>query len=218
MVGIWVLISMKMNFWVKFIFIWKVLQQDSFWNRGQIKWTRKWLIIRWRKKSSRFLLWFPVTGTFPLQLSCSYPGKWFTIKSVSKQSIDGKWKKVPAAKSVSERDCKASRIVQQGRAGSYCTVSGSLPEISAVDEVKVEYYCWEISKIIWTHFRGIRLCQQTSSQAFSPGSPVFEGAWTLPWALTSLDTAFALLQVIQLRNKRENAWVLGWLVTRLVNP
>ncbi|KAJ7378653.1 hypothetical protein OS493_021955 [Desmophyllum pertusum] len=86
-----------------------------------------------------------VTGTFPLQLSCSYPGKWFTIKSVSKQSIDGKWKKVPAAKSVSERDCKASRIVQQGRAGSYCTVSGSLPEISAVDEVKVEYYCWEIN-------------------------------------------------------------------------
>ena len=38
------LICIWMNLWVKLIFIWKVLHQDSFWNRGShnVKGTRKW--------------------------------------------------------------------------------------------------------------------------------------------------------------------------------
>ncbi|XP_020609995.1 uncharacterized protein LOC110048565 isoform X2 [Orbicella faveolata] len=53
-----------------------------------------------------------VIGNLPLQLNCSYPGKWFTIKSVSKKNDAGEWQEVPAAilicLEVSERDHGAS--------------------------------------------------------------------------------------------------------------
>lgn len=91
----------------------------------------------------RFL--FPVTGKLPLQLNCSFPGKWFTVKSVRKQDNSGGWRKVYAAIGTAEQLCKASRA--SAGADFHCTVSGSLPEISDDDKVKVEYYCWEIGKI-----------------------------------------------------------------------
>ncbi|KAL9950431.1 hypothetical protein ACROYT_G042926 [Oculina patagonica] len=85
-----------------------------------------------------------VTGSLPLQLNCSYPGKWFTVQSVSKQNVNGvRWQQVPAAVGSAESLCKASQVAGAGRAGAYCTVSGSLPEISADDVIKVDYYCWE---------------------------------------------------------------------------
>lgn len=83
-----------------------------------------------------------------MSLSCSFPGKWFTVKSVSKQNTEGGWEEVAAAKSIAQGSCKASRTVQPGTAGSKCTVSGILPEISTADEIKVEFYCWEIGEII----------------------------------------------------------------------
>lgn len=94
--------------------------------------------------SFRFRLWFSVIGTLPLQLNCSYPGKWFTIESVSKKNDAGGWQDVPAAVAVTENVCKANRV--QG-VGSYCTVRGYITEIIPDDEVKVEYFCWEIGKI-----------------------------------------------------------------------
>ena len=94
--------------------------------------------------SFRSRLRLSVTGNLPLQLNCSYPGKWFTIKSVSKKNDAGGWQKVPAAVSVTENVCKTTRV--QGN-GSYCTVRGKITGITASDEIKVEYFCWEIGKI-----------------------------------------------------------------------
>ena len=97
--------------------------------------------------SIRFCSWFSVIGNLPLQLNCSYPGKWSTIKSVSKKNDAGEWQEVPAAVGVIKFVCKTTRV--QGF-GSYCTVRGKIPGIKPDDEIKVEYFCWEIGKI-WTH-------------------------------------------------------------------
>lgn len=83
-------------------------------------------------------------GHLPLPLHCRYPGKWFTVKSVSKLT-NGNWKVVDAAKTVAQSRCKKSRTVQTG-AGSKCVISGILPEISAADGIKMEFYCWEIGE------------------------------------------------------------------------
>lgn len=98
--------------------------------------------------SFRFRLIFSVIGNLPLQLNCSYPGKWFTIESVSKKNDAGGWQDVPAAVAVTEHVCKATRVqgVVQG-VGSYCTVRGNITEIIPDDEIKVEYFCWEFGKI-----------------------------------------------------------------------
>lgn len=86
-----------------------------------------------------------VIGNLPLQLNCSYPGKWFTIESVSKKNDAGGWQDVPAAVAVTEHVCKATRVqgVAQG-GGSYCIIHGNITEITPDDEIKVEYFCWEI--------------------------------------------------------------------------
>ena len=56
----------------------------------------------------------------------------------------GGWQEVPAAVGVTEVVCKATRV--QGF-GSYCTLRGKIPEIIPDDDIKVEYFCWEIGKI-----------------------------------------------------------------------
>ena len=70
--------------------------------------------------------------------------------------------------------CKATRVAIAG-AGSYCTVSGNLPEISADDEIKVEYYCWEIGKCLsavtdFYRFTNPHAFHELSSKGFSPSS------------------------------------------------
>lgn len=88
-----------------------------------------------------------VTGKIPLQLSCSNPGKWFTIKRVTRKTDQGIWQQVPKAKGVFERDCKKSRTVQKGANGlesAICTISGCIPGIDLSEGVKIEYYCWEV--------------------------------------------------------------------------
>ena len=80
-----------------------------------------------------------------MPLRCSFPGKWFTVKSVSKQNADGHWREITAAKAIAQAHCKASRV-ESPAAGAQCTVSGILPEISAADVIKVEFYCWEIGE------------------------------------------------------------------------
>ena len=77
-------------------------------------------------------------------MNCSNPGKWLTIKSVSKKNDGGEWQEVPAALGVTKKVCKATRVAG---VGSYCTVSGHIPGISPDDEVMVEYFCWEFGKI-----------------------------------------------------------------------
>ena len=126
--------------------------------------------------SFRFRLIFSVIGNLPLQLNCSYPGKWFTIESVSKKNDAGGWQDVPAAVAVTEHVCKATRVqgVVQG-VGSYCTVRGNITEIIPDDEIKVEYFCWEFGKI-WTYFSSLFLkrnryfpglfCELTRSDVF----------------------------------------------------
>ena len=97
-----------------------------------------------------FRLSFPVTGKIPLQLTCSYPGKWFTIKRVTRKTDQGIWQQVPKAKGVFEKDCKKSRTVQKGANGlesAICTISGCIPGIDLSQGVKIEYYCWEFGKI-----------------------------------------------------------------------
>ena len=94
----------------------------------------------------RTRLLFSVTGKLPLQLNCSFSGKWFTIKSVSKKNDGGGWQEVPSAVGVTEFVCKATVTRVQGF-GSYCTIRGKIPGIVLDDEIKVEYFCWEIGKI-----------------------------------------------------------------------
>ena len=77
-----------------------------------------------------------------MPLRCSFPGKWFKVKSVRKQNADGHWQEVTAAKSIAEARCKASRV-ESPRAGAQCKVSGILPDISEADVIKVEFYCME---------------------------------------------------------------------------
>lgn len=109
-------------------------------------------IIREPKNSQliSFRLSFPVTGKIPRQLTCSYPGKWFTIKRVTRKTDQGIWQQVPKAKGVFEKDCKNSRTVQKGANGlesAICTISGCIPGIDLSQGVKIEYYCWEFGKI-----------------------------------------------------------------------
>lgn len=109
-------------------------------------------IIREPKNSQliSFRLSFPVTGKIPLQLTCSNPGKWFTIKRVTRKTDQGIWQQVPKAKGVFEKDCKKSRTVQKGANGlesAICTISGCIPGIDLSQGVKIEYYCWEVGKI-----------------------------------------------------------------------
>ncbi|PFX30761.1 uncharacterized protein LOC111323077 [Stylophora pistillata] len=88
-----------------------------------------------------------VTGIIPLQLTCSYPGKWFTLKAVNKRTNQGIWQQVSAAKGAFEKDCKKSRTVQKGANGlesAICNISSHPPGIGFSEGVKVEYYCWEI--------------------------------------------------------------------------
>ena len=102
------------------------------------------------EKLISFRLSFPVTGKIPLQLTCSYPGKWFTIKRVTRKTDQGIWQQVPKAKGVFEKDCKRSRTVQKGANGlesAICTISGCIPGIDLSQGVKIEYYCWEVGKI-----------------------------------------------------------------------
>ena len=80
-----------------------------------------------------------------MPLHCRYPGKWFTVKSVS-TFTNGNWKVVDAAKTVAQSRCKKSRTAVQTGAGSDCVISGILPEISSADEIKVEFYGWEIGE------------------------------------------------------------------------
>jgi len=104
-----------------------------------------------------------------LSLSCSFPGKWFTVKSVSKQNTEGGWEEVAAAKSIAQGSCKASRTVQPGTAGSKCTVSGILPEISTADEIKVEFYCWEIDPDLLGGFgRRSKMYRQLKTKILKP--------------------------------------------------
>ena len=51
------------------------------------------------------------------------------------------------AVSVTENVCKATRVQGKKGNGSYCTVRGNISGITAGDEIKVEYFCWEIGKI-----------------------------------------------------------------------
>ena len=88
---------------------------------------------------------FSAEGSLPLQLNCSFPGKWFTVENVAEKDINGRWKEVAAARKIANKRCKASRIVKPG-AGFQCTVD-VITGISAADEVKVEFYCWEIGEI-----------------------------------------------------------------------
>ena len=177
-----------------------------------------WLIHYTDVNSFRSRLWLSVTGNLPLQLNCSYPGKWFTIKSVSKKNDAGGWQKVPAAVSVTENVCKTTRV--QGN-GSYCTVRGKITGITASDEIKVEYFCWEIGKI-WTHssslfIKHIAIFEWDGFSANRWEHPMvislyprslggivpvtwlyracFRGSSTLSWAFMSLALCFALLDM-----------------------
>ena len=81
---------------------------------------------------------------------------------MSKNDDVGGWKEVPAAAGVAEFVCKANRV--QGY-GSYCTVRGKITGITTDDEIKVEYFCWEIGKI-WTHLSSIFIKQKAIFECF----------------------------------------------------